>query len=185
MYLLKGFLDYGFLPEVIRKGRHILLLEIKQLGLRFLTSSSYLEGDEYEMAQQFNCYFEKHFFPFKFLSQQNFNYIGTIPNLNFFLSDFDSHHEDFEKKEFYKNCHSNQSWNFNDELLTHFNQTLYLLCMSFLKFIFECFEFQLVANCCEILNPISQPLSSLSGFAYKLFKIMYLNDEDIYLCCKK
>ena len=79
MYLLKGFLDYGFLPEVIRKGRHILLLEIKQLGLRFLTSSSYLEGDEYEMAQQFDCQFEKHFFPFKFLSKQNFHYIGTIP----------------------------------------------------------------------------------------------------------
>ena len=71
MYLLKGFLDFGFLPEVIRKGRQILLLEIKQLGLRFLTSSSYIEGDEYEIADQFNCPFEKHLFPYKFLNKHS------------------------------------------------------------------------------------------------------------------
>ena len=89
MYLLRGFLDFGFLPEVIRKGRQILLLEIKQLGLRFLMSSSYINGDEYEIANQFNCIYEKHMFPFKFLAKENFDYIGNIPNLHFFLSTFD------------------------------------------------------------------------------------------------
>ena len=181
MYLLKGFLDFGFLPEVIRKGRHILLLEIKQLGLRFITSSSYLNGDEYEIAVQFNCDFEKHFFPFKFLVKENFNYNGHIPDLSLFLSDFDSSTENLAKKQFYQMFDKNEEWNFKTQIIRHFNQKIYLLCVSFLKFMFECFEFQLIANCCEILNPISQPLCSLSGFAYKLFKIMYLNDEDIYV----
>jgi hypothetical protein len=65
MYLLKGFLDHGFLAEVIRKGRHILLLEIKQLGLRFLTSSSYINGDEYEIAEQFGLLYKKTDISFK------------------------------------------------------------------------------------------------------------------------
>ena len=90
MYLLRGFLDFGFLPEVIRKGRQILLLEIKQLGLRFLTSGSYIDGDEYQIANQFNCIYDKHMFHFKFLAKENFDYVGDIPNLNFFLSKFDS-----------------------------------------------------------------------------------------------
>jgi hypothetical protein len=180
MYLLKGFLDYGFLPEVIRKGRQILLLEIKQLGLRFLTSSSYIIGNEYEIADQFALIYEKHFFPLKFMVQQNFLYSGKIPDFKFFQSQFDSSVDKTEKEQFY-NAIDKNNWNFKKELMFHFNQKIWLLSMSFLKFIEECFEFQLLANCSEILNPISSPLCSLGGFAYKLFKLMYLNNEDIYV----
>ena len=181
MYLLRGFLDFGFLPEVIRKGRQILLLEIKQLGLRFLMSSSYINGDEYEIANQFNCIYEKHMFPFKFLAKENFDYIGNIPNLHFFLSTFDSQLELEAKIQFFESFDKTKSWNFKEELLAHFHQKIYLLSLSFLKFMSECIEFQIIAKCCEILNPISAPLCSLSGFAYKLFKIMYLNNEEIYV----
>ena len=175
MYLLKGFLDFGFLPEVIRKGRQILLLEIKQLGLRFLTSSSYIAGDEYQIADQFNCSPKKHLFPFKFLAKENYDYQGKIPDLNFFLSTFDSESERAEKEHFYETYDKNKIWNFKEELLIHLNQKNFLLSLSFLKFLEECFEFQLIAKCSQILNPISKPLCSLGGFAYKLYKLMYFS----------
>ena len=45
----------------------------------------------------------------------------------------------------------------------------------------ESFDFQLLAECSQLLNPISFPLCSISGFSYKLFKLMYLNAEDIHI----
>lgn len=180
MFLLKGFLDFGFLPEVIKKGCQILLLEIKQLGLRFLTSTSYLAGNEYQIADQFNISFEKHYFPFKFLIKENLNYVGCIPDLKYFLSSFDSYLNETEKKNYYSLYNKNQNWKMKEQLVIHYNQKMYLLCMAFLQFMKESFDFQLLANCHQILNPISYPLCSLSGFTYKLFKLMYLNDESIY-----
>jgi hypothetical protein len=181
MYLLKGFLDFGFLPEVIRKGREILLLEIKHLGLRFLTSTSYIHGNEYEIAHQFDVLYKKHFFPYKFINKFNFDYDGNIPDLNYFLSSFDSESENTQKQMFHESYDKNIKWNFKEQIKLHYNQKLYLLSLSFLKFIEECFEFQMLANCCQILNPISYPLCSLGGFAFKLLKLMYLNDENIYV----
>ena len=181
IFLLKGFLDHGFLPEVIRKGRQILLLEIKQLGLRFLSSSSYIEGNEYDIANQFDLIYQKHIFPLKFISKKNFSYNGKIPDLMFFLSSFDSNLEKMEKEHFFENYNINKSWDFKEHLLAHFDQKIFLLTMGFLKFFAECFEFQELAKCTEILNPISYPLCSLSGFAYKLFKLMFLNNEEIYV----
>ena len=85
MFLLKGFLDFGFLPELVRKGRQIFVLEIKQLGIRVLSSTSYISGNEYEIAEQFNVPFEKIFFPHSFVAKENLLYNGVLPYNFFFL----------------------------------------------------------------------------------------------------
>ena len=100
MYLLKGFLDYGFCPEIIRKGRRILVLEIKHLNLRFLTSGAYIDGTEYEIARQFEIPFKKVCFPQRFIAKENFNYSGNIPDLKYFLLTLDSNEDIIEKQTF-------------------------------------------------------------------------------------
>ena len=84
MFLLKAFLDFGFLPELVRKGRQIFVLEVKQLGVRILSSTSYRSGNEYEIAQQFNVPFEKIFFPHSFVAKENFLYNDILPYDFFF-----------------------------------------------------------------------------------------------------
>jgi hypothetical protein len=181
MYLLKGFLDCGFLPELVRKGRQIYVLEIKPLGIRILSSSSYIKGNEYEIANQFGIVFEQHFFPHRFVAKENFSYNGKIPN-EYFVSAFDSNEEMICKDNFLSTYNSlNKNWNFIQEIMIHYDQKINLLVLSFLKLLEECFEFQLLAKCNQIVNPISFPLCSISGFSYKLFKIMFLNTEDIYI----
>ena len=55
--------------------------------------------------------------------------------------------------------------------------------MTCLKFIKECFELQNLLSEEKSnlhLNPFSYPLCSLSGYVFKLFKLVYLNKENIY-----
>ena len=183
MYLLKGFLDYGFCPEIIRKGRRILVLEIKHLNLRFLTSSAYIDGTEYEIARQFEIPFEKVCFPDKFIAKENFNYSGKIPDLKYFILSLDSSEDIIEKQNYVNSFNAKmKTWSFNSEILQHIDQKIMLLLYSFLQFMSECFDFQsLCFKSKDFLNPISYPLCSLGSFSYKLLKLMYLNDENLYI----
>ena len=80
MTLLKGLVNNGICPNVIRKGRNIMLLEISELSIRFLNSNNYLSGTEYEIANQFGITCDSRiFFPYRFLVPSNFQYTGKIP----------------------------------------------------------------------------------------------------------
>lgn len=62
MSLLNSFIFFGFGPNVLRHNGKILLIEIKSLNIRFITSNNYLNGDEYQISKQFNISFDQHFF---------------------------------------------------------------------------------------------------------------------------
>ena len=59
MTILKALVDHGICPQIVRKGKHIVLLEISELNVRFLNSNNYLVGSEFEIAKQFEINFEK------------------------------------------------------------------------------------------------------------------------------
>ena len=101
MTVLKLFVDNGICPKLIQRGRNIVLIEVPELSLRFLSSNNYLKGNEYELANQFGLDYELNFFPNKFLCLENFNYEGAIPPAEYYSSfessDYDSL-RDFLKK---------------------------------------------------------------------------------------
>ena len=87
MGLLKLFVEHGICPNVLRRGNSILLLEIKECNLRFLTSNTYVSGNELELINQFNLPITKMFFPDSFLNPNSLSYVGSTPSLTFlFLS---------------------------------------------------------------------------------------------------
>jgi len=187
MAILRSFVKNGFCPVIVRNGRKILVLEIKSLNLRFITSNSYFEGNEYELANQYNLSFTQHFFPKQFLLPQNLNYVGEVPDFIYFASISDNSKDKFKKKEFVELFQTLKCrWNLQKELLTYCEQKLLLLTLACLKFLEDSYLFQkqLHSKCnltnFVFLNPFSYPLCSLGGYVYKLFKLYYLNTENIF-----
>ena len=158
------------------------------MNLRFLRSNLYFSGNEFELAQMFDLKSEVIFFPESFNVPQNFNYIGTIPPITYFYSLLDT---DIIKtqKETYVNHFKclNYKWNFQRELYRFCDEKAQLLLIISLLFICDCFEFETVLKLNlkatnlynDLLNPFGYNICSLSGYSYKLFKILYLNKENI------
>lgn len=185
MTLLNTFIRNGFCPTVIRNGRKILVIELKAYGLRFITSNTYFDLNEYELANQYNIPFEKIYFPSKFF---DVSYEGVTPDLTFFTSPMDTMIECQFKKSYVLNLQSkNYKWNFQKELVQYCEQKLWLLTLSCLKFLGESFIFENQLNTIlhlstnQKLHPFSYPLCSLGGYVYKLFKIYFLNHENIHI----
>jgi len=187
MSLLKAFIRTGFCPVVVRNGRKILVLEIKPLQLRFITSNTYFDGNEYEFAQFNDIIFDKYYFPKLFLQSKNFNYEGDIPHKLFFTSITDNDKEIKKKEEFILNFQTKKyKWNFRKELITFCEQKLFLLALSSLRFINESLNFQthlkqhLEIKDEKTLHPFAFPLCTMGGFTYTLFKLFYLNNLNIF-----
>ena len=67
-----------------------MLLEISEVNVRFLASRNYVNGNVYDLAEQFNIKYEREFFPEKFISSKNYDYVGSIPSIDHYLSFNDS-----------------------------------------------------------------------------------------------
>lgn len=184
MILLQSFIRNGFCPSMVRNGRKIILMEVKDLGIRFLRSNSYFDYNEYELAKLFDIEFNQVFFPCKF-SDINFDYVGPVPDINYFCSALDSETMLKYKFDYVKELSSqNYKWDIKRELLQLAEQKLLLLTLSCLKFINNCYEFQRDLTISEnfiFLHPFSFPLCSLGGYIYKLYKVRFLNNFDIYV----
>lgn len=185
MTLLKCLVDHGICPNVIRKGRHILVLDIPELSIRFINSNNYLNGSEYEIAALFMTPCENPiFFPHKFLKKENLPYVGKIPSFEYFENFSDSEDTKVKKRTFIDNFQ--QVWNLSKELLLHSDQKLNLLLLTMLGFIKECFLLQDSFKRRQptlkklYINPIAQPVCTLSGFVFKFYKAFFLNNYPIY-----
>ena len=186
MCLLQSFIRKGFCPNLIRNGRKIILMELQNLDIRFINSNSYFNCNEYALANQYQIEFNKIFFPTKFCQISNFSYTGNVPNFKYFVSSLDDSQTFKAKEEFYSKLQNNKyKWNFQKELKEVCEQKVYLLSLSCVKFIFDCFEFQQQLkvwdmSASEYLHPFSFPLCSLGGFVYKLYKVLVMNKFEIF-----
>ena len=180
-FLLSAMLQIGIAPKVVRNGQKVFLLEIEELGIKFLRSNNYFDGNEYKMASLFNIAFEKNFFPARF---QNVIYKGDIPNESFFFEFTDSKEIREEKIKFLTNFKKNNStWEFSKEILKYSEEKLNILSLAFLKFIEESFLFQNLLQHkdeSKLIHPMGNNVSSISSFIYKVFRLFYLNSYDIY-----
>ena len=128
-------------PKLIRRGRHILLIEIPEFGIRFLSSHNFLKGNEYNLADQFHIPYKKHYFPEKLLRREYFNFEGSWPSNNLF-SDFDSTIEDQTNLLDFLEENKTKYWNFKAELFHHFDQKLQILVHGMITFVKDSLSFQ-------------------------------------------
>lgn len=186
MGLLDLFIKFGICPHIVKKGNQIILLEIQEIGIRFLSSSSYVSGDTYNLAKQFGVDFQEIYFPTKLIFFRNFQYCGQIPDEVHFISTWDTNEEIIKKRAFVRSK-SSQKWNFSKEILMQTDEKVLLLAHSLLLLLSESFEVQQklkqslgMHNECNFLNPFNFPICSISGFVYRLFKCLYMNELNLF-----
>ena len=164
MTLLRIFLEANLCPNIIRKGKNIILLEIPEFQIRFLASNNYVAGNEVSLAQQFGINFKKKLFPEAFLLKDNFSYVGTVPLFEYFCSILDFSLKESEVRQ-YINEHGEDEWNFKQKITEYFDQKVKLLLESFLEFIRQSFNFQFIlqkslkVTTLTFINPFNKPIN--------------------------
>lgn len=170
LFLLKMFCSFGICPDILKNDASIMLIEIKSLALRFVSSQNYTPGDEYFLASQFDVPYTKHLFPFKLLKPYHFN-DSILPM---------RHH--FDENDEWCMDSIGKKWCLWKELKTHCSQKVFIFALSILKFLKEFYGFQqhfhTTSN--QFFNPFSSPNCSLGGAIFRLFKWIVLPTTDIF-----
>lgn len=190
--LLNELLNQGIQPKIIMNGCSIYLLTIEALNMRFLLSNMYFDGSEYDILALFDKKIERYFFPEKFNSLDNFEYKGAIPNLHYFIDFKDSQDEIAKKETFIEDLKKrNFEFDLSKETEIYCEKKAFCLMKGCLAFISEIIQFQTTledsnnAKIYYFLHPFGNKLCSISGYVFKLFKLYYLNDQDIFAIAKE
>jgi len=169
------------------------LLEIESINLKFINTSCFINGDEYDVAKMHELSFERYYFPLKYPFYIFCNYQGVIPDLEYFLDFTDTSEIKKDKQNFVKLFHQNK-WNYQKELLIFVNQKAELFIHSFTKFIKNCFELQTNLKCdlradnpnfLKVVHPFAHNICTFPSFIYKVFKAFYLINENIFTIHKE
>lgn len=186
MFLLKLFSSRGIIPGVVRKGSQIVLLVIDEFQLRFLSSNTYVDGNELELCKHFNLLFSEVYFPQLFVSTSNLTYEGQIPNFDFFLESNDDEKLISQKMAYYR-IHCLAIWNLRDQLIKFASNSLEILFKSMMIFLEECFALQaLIIKKAEekkeiFINPFNSPICTIGGFIYTVYRFFYLNYYNMFV----
>ena len=171
MKLLQILVDNAICPKLIRRGRHIILIEIPEFGIRFVSSHNYLKGNEYDLAKQFNINCNRYYLPEKLLTRNRLNLNFNLNSKNDkFYFDLESNESDYND---YLNLVRECEDNFQTTICFYFDQRLQILISAIACFLKECFTFQLklktkLKNCNVqfLVNPFNSPMCSLSSFVF-------------------
>ena len=133
-------LNAGISINVIRDGRKVFVVEIKDLSIQFLRSNNYFQGDEFQLANMFEIPNKKIFFPFRVKHHEECN---QIPNLKDYYDFKDTETQREEKRSYVHELKQNNSnWIFDKELVFYAEEKVRLLSIAFLKLIEESFILQ-------------------------------------------
>ena len=186
MFLLKLFSSRGFVPSVVRKGVSIVLIMLEEINFRIISSTNYIAGNEYTLAQHYDLAFEEIYLPNNCVLKNYIGHDGPPPSFLEFIEPHDSDITKSKKLSYYRSI-ALKKWNFNKEVMSYLGQKLYLLTQTMLIFLHECFDFQtLIQNETAqsqlgFINPFNGPICTLGGFIYRVFKFFYLNRDEIYV----
>ena len=182
--ILRYILSLQVTPQVIQTESTINLIEVSSLRLRFLLRTAYLKGTSFEIGQQYSVDFKKTFFPASWNNCKNYNYVGRKPSFCDYQLFNDSIEDVKEQQLFYAEL-SNDNWNFNEQIMTHFQNETLVAVTAVLKFLQEAFRLQTILS--EVtgkdpsaIHPFNGRVTSLSGFSYAVFHFYYLNDVESY-----
>jgi len=127
-WLFRLFISKGISPFIIQKGTKIYQMEIESINLKFINTSCFISGDEYDVAKMYRLSFDRHYFPLNIpLPFEIFcNYEGDIPDLENFLDFQDTLNIKMEKQNFINQFAKKKKWNYQKELLIFVNQKAFL-----------------------------------------------------------
>ena len=182
--ILRYILSLQVVPDVLQTESTVTLIDVSSLRIRFLLRTAYLKGNPFEIGQQYSVNFEKTFFPAAWNNYKNYNYVGRKPNFCDYQLFNDSEQDVNEKKLFYDQL-PNYDWNFNEQLMSNFQNETLVAIKAVLKFLVEAFRLQSMLS--EVtgkdpaaIHPFNNRVLSLSGFSYAVFHFYYLNDVEAY-----
>ena len=176
-------LNAGISINVIRDGRKVFVVEIKDLSIQFLRSNNYFQGDEFKLANMFEIPNKKIFFPYRVKHHEECN---QIPNLKDYYDFKDTETQREEKRSYVHELKQNNSnWIFDKELVFYAEEKVRLLSIAFLKFIEESFilQTQLKEENSQkdvFIHPVGKHICTISAFIFKVYRLFYLNNYSIF-----
>lgn len=177
-------LSYGISINVVRDGRRIFLVEIKDLSIQFVRSNNYFKLNEFQLADMFEISNKKIFFPSHVRDNQHLS--EKVPEVDYFFEFEDSEEERAKKINFVNELkQNNKKWIYEKELLYFAEEKIRLLSLSFLKFIDESFKLQIQIRNGEsqkdnLIHPVSKNVCTISAFIFKVYRLFYLNSYPIF-----
>ena len=186
--LVSALTKHFLCPVIVNDNEKIILLEIKQLKLRFVLAEMYHFDTNF-----FNEIINKnqmtvHFFPPHFNKLENYYYIGSVPEKKYFFEITDTKEVRKQKTEFINHI-KDKKWDFYKELMTNLNFKCLCLLLGSWTFIDESFKLQKQfhsiidvsnPNRGKLLNPFQSTICTFSSYIYKLFRAYFLYSHDIF-----
>ncbi len=168
-YILQALHLNGFTPNIVKKENQIMLVEEKNLGLRFVETDNYVKVSQESSLQ--NPYF-----PFRWLHPHFFDYVGKPPKIDdfFCFEDCESHLD--AKERFCNSLLSQEKWVFIENLTSFVLQKVTILADGILSFLQETFDAQIVLQThlqpnkeIFLLHPVNPPIFTAPTYAFHLF----------------
>jgi len=137
IFLLRILANLGQIKPKIRNDEIIYIdFRYKDYNVSFRDSKQLLNHSLRDLGKSFNVDIQKSIFPYSFVNEDNLNYIGEVPNINYFdgVNQYDFY--DYENK-------FNSNWSIKDETIKYCEIdciSLYQIILKFNELIFEHFK---------------------------------------------
>jgi len=165
IFLLKILAKIGFCKPLIHNDRIISIqLIFGDHVIYFRDSQQILIGSLAKLGKSFKVETIKSLFPYFFVNESNLDYIGSVPNMNFF--------DNILKSEYLEYCNNfkDNLWNMKEETIKYCNIdyiSLYQVISKFTLLIHDLFELSI------------HKYPTLSSLAYGIFRTHYLKENTI------
>ncbi len=174
--ILQTLLMNGITPKIVGTSR-LSLIEIPEIGVRFISSLNYLDGSVYDICNKLNL--PLIFFPQKWNQKRFFNFVGKSPLVEDYFDAEDSEII-FQEKEKFVNSKKSTQWSFNKSIEEYLHARILAIAKGNLTFLKESFECQNLLHKqfskvnyvenqqYEYIIPYNPPLFTRAGYAFQL-----------------
>ena len=183
--LLREIVEYNLRVKVLRRNQRIIYLEIPNLGIYFLDSLNYYEGNINHLASKYAI--DLTFIPQSWIKPAMFQYKGCPPEVNDLFHFEDSQSDIMKKQKYCQNLKF--PYNFFQALKkASMEKTIVsaTAAFSFFKSCFACqktllsfFRPMIPKNFLAYVHPFTSPIITKACFAFHLFRLYCSNLHQI------
>ena len=134
-FILSWFIAHGKTPDkFVQQGSKLTYFYIRKNDLRFIDSLSFFLCPLSALSELFGIETVKGFFPHKFNTLENQNYVGEIPSREMYGGDEMKVKQRKKFNEWYDSVQDTTNWNFRDEFIKYCEDDVQLLTESIFAF---------------------------------------------------